>query len=92
MNNYSCFEVSHKDGIAHLSMSRPDQLNSMTRIFWKELPEIIKNIDKNSDARVIVLSGQGKHFSAGMDLSTFAPPKKIRKRNRSSKAKRGFLS
>src|SRR5210317_1197670 len=76
MNNYSCFEVSLKDGIAHLSMSRPDQLNSMTRIFWKELPEIIKNIDKNSDARVIVLSGQGKHFSAGMDLSTFAPPKK----------------
>ena len=76
MNSYSCFEVNLKDGIAHLSMSRPDQLNSMTRIFWKELPEIIKNIDKNSDARVIVLSGQGKHFSAGMDLSTFVPPKK----------------
>ena len=68
MSNYSCFEVNIKDGIAHLSMNRPDQLNSMTRIFWKELPEIIKNIDKNSDARVIVLSGQGKHFSAGMDL------------------------
>ena len=76
MNNYSCFEVNIKDGIAHLSMNRPDQLNSMTRIFWKELPEIIKNIDKNSDARVIVLSGQGKHFSAGMDLGTFVPPKK----------------
>ena len=71
-----CFEVTIKDGIAHLSMNRPDQLNSMTRIFWKELPEIIKNIDKNSDARVIVLSGQGKHFSAGMDLGTFVPPKK----------------
>ena len=71
MNNYSCFEVNIKDGIAHLSMNRPDQLNSMTRIFWKELPEIIKNIDKNSDARVIVLSGQGKHFSAGMDLANF---------------------
>ena len=56
MSNYSCFEVNIKDGIAHLSMNRPDQLNSMTRIFWKELPEIIKNIDKNSDARVIVLS------------------------------------
>ena len=76
MSNYSCFEVNIKDGIAHLSMNRPDQLNSMTRIFWKELPEIIKNIDKNSDARVIVLCGQGKHFSAGMDLGTFVPPKK----------------
>jgi enoyl-CoA hydratase len=48
----------------------------MIRVFWKELPDLIKDIDKNSDARVIVLSGQGKHFSAGMDLATFVPPKK----------------
>ena len=33
------------------------------------MPEIIRDIDKNSKARVIVLSGQGKHFSAGMDLA-----------------------
>jgi enoyl-CoA hydratase len=68
--------VSIENGIAHISMNRPDQLNSMIRVFWKELPDLIKEIDKNSDARVIVLSGQGKHFSAGMDLATFVPPKK----------------
>ena len=53
-------------------MNRPDQLNSMIRVFWKELPDLIKEIDKNSDARVIVLSGQGKHFSAGMDFGNFS--------------------
>ena len=68
--------MSIENGIAHISMNRPDQLNSMIRVFWKELPDLIKEIDKNSDARVIVLSGQGKHFSAGMDLATFVPPKK----------------
>ena len=79
MSKYSCFEVQINDGIAHLIMNRPDQLNSMTRIFWKELPEIIKDIDKKSDARVLILSGQGKHFSAGMDFANFAPPKKSEK-------------
>ena len=76
MNKLTCFDVSIENGIAHISMNRPDQLNSMIRVFWKELPDLIKEIDKNSDARVIVLSGQGKHFSAGMDLATFEPPKK----------------
>ena len=59
MNKLTCFDVSIENGIAHISMNRPDQLNSMIRIFWKELPDLIKEIDKNSDARVIVLSGQG---------------------------------
>lgn len=76
MSKLTCFDVSIENGIAHISMNRPDQLNSMIRVFWKELPDLIKEIDKNSDARVIVLSGQGKHFSAGMDLATFVPPKK----------------
>ena len=76
MNKLTCFDVSIENGIANISMNRPDQLNSMIRVFWKELPDLIKEIDKNSDARVIVLSGQGKHFSAGMDLATFVPPKK----------------
>ena len=80
MSKYSCFEVQINDGIAHLIMNRPDQLNSMTRIFWKELPEIIKDIDKKSDARVLILSGQGKHFSAGMDFANFAPPKNLKKK------------
>lgn len=71
MTSYECFDLNIKDHIAHLSMSRPEALNAMSRVFWKELPEIIKDIDRNSQARVIVLSGQGKHFSAGMDLANF---------------------
>ena len=43
----------------------------MTPAFWRELPEIIDAIDANATARVIVLSAQGRHFSAGMDLAAF---------------------
>ena len=72
MDNTTCFEVNIKNGVAHLNMNRPDQFNSMTRLFWKELPEIIKEIDKGAKARVILLTGEGKHFSSRMDLVNFS--------------------
>jgi enoyl-CoA hydratase len=68
---YACFNVSIDDKIAHIQLKRPDALNTMTRGFWNELPEIIGDIDDHAKARVIVISSTGKHFSAGMDLSVF---------------------
>ena len=62
------FEVAIADGVAHLQLNRPDKLNSMNRAFWSELPAIVRDIDDNARARVIVISSTGKHFSAGMDL------------------------
>src|SRR5580698_1745513 len=66
-----CFNVEIESGIAHLQLKRPDELNSMVPEFWRELPEIVRDIDDNAKARVIVISSTGKHFSAGMDLSVF---------------------
>ncbi len=90
MTEYTCFDVEIKDHVAHLSMSRPESLNSMTRIFWKELPDIIKEIDRNAEARVIVLSGQGKHFSAGMDLATFVPSDKSKEKRDPARIREAF--
>ena len=72
---YSCFNVEIKDYVAHIQLKRPDELNTMTRDFWNELPEIVNDINDNAKARVIVLSSTGRHFSAGMDLSVFTSPK-----------------
>ena len=68
---YSCFEYELKDHVAHISMCRGDAFNSMTKAFWSELPELIDKISDEGKARVIVLSAQGKHFCAGMDLANF---------------------
>ena len=43
----------------------------MTKAFWSELPELIDKISDEAEARAIVLSAQGKHFCAGMDLANF---------------------
>src|ERR1700761_4390033 len=69
--NYRCFNVEIADGIAHLQLKRGDELNTMVPEFWRELPEIVKDIDAGAKARVIVISSTGKHFSGGMDLSVF---------------------
>ncbi len=61
------FELDSNGGVAHLVMSRPERRNAMTAGFWKELPQIVRNLD----TRVLVLSSTGPHFCAGLDLSTF---------------------
>ena len=70
--SHEFFDVTIDAGVAHLRLARPDHLNSMARGFWSELPAIVRDIDENARARVIVISSTGKHFSAGMDLSVFA--------------------
>lgn len=68
---YRCFDVEIADQVAHVRLSRPDELNTMTADFWRELPEIVTGISDDASARAVVISSTGKHFSAGMDLSVF---------------------
>ena len=70
-SDITTLSVDINDNIAHIQLSRPAQLNSMVPEFWKELPDVVRRIDDHAAARVIVISSQGKHFSAGMDLSVF---------------------
>ncbi len=69
---YRCFDVEIADSVAHVRLTRPDELNTMVPEFWRELPEIVTGISDDAGARVVVLSSTGKHFSAGMDLSVFS--------------------
>ncbi|MFT5693955.1 MAG: enoyl-CoA hydratase [Oceanicoccus sp.] len=70
--NYECFRVEITNQIAHVVLNRPEKRNNMNPAFWRELPEIIKDIDHGSKARVIVISSTGPHFTAGLDISSFA--------------------
>ncbi len=66
-----CFEVTESEGIAHIVLNRPDELNTMTPDFWRELPQLVDEISNRGSARAIVVSSTGKHFCAGMDISVF---------------------
>lgn len=68
---YECFTLEIADHIAHIRLNRPEKLNSMIPAFWRELPEAVDRISEGAEARVIVISSEGKHFTAGMDISVF---------------------
>ena len=70
-NKYESFNLEIEDNIANIILSRPEQLNTMSRKFWVELPEILEEVNRNSEIRVLIISSTGKHFCAGMDLSAF---------------------
>ncbi|MDW3214554.1 MAG: crotonase/enoyl-CoA hydratase family protein [Ilumatobacteraceae bacterium] len=68
---YECFDVEVNDKIGHIRMTRPDKANSMVASFWRDLPQIVDGLSASGSVRAIVLSGDGKHFCSGMDLSVF---------------------
>jgi enoyl-CoA hydratase len=69
--DWTCFDVTIQDHVAHIQLKRPEAMNSMVRAFWNELPAIVNDINENARARCIVISSTGKHFCAGMDLAVF---------------------
>src|SRR3954470_15038434 len=65
------FEI--KDGIGVIILNRPDKLNSFNRELALQLQEKL-DACKSSDIRCVYITGAGKGFSAGQDLSEVADP------------------
>jgi len=59
-------------GVAHLLLSRPEQLNTMTPAFFPALRDAVQSLNAAGQTRALVISSTGKHFSAGMALEVFA--------------------
>ena len=60
---------SIEDGVALLSLNRPEQLNSFNTPMHLEVREALKQVRQSKDARVLLLTGEGRGFCAGQDLS-----------------------
>ncbi|MDN7142392.1 crotonase/enoyl-CoA hydratase family protein [Pseudomonas sp. JQ170] len=72
MTDYQAFKVELNNHIAHVQINRPEKYNAMNAAFWSEIVEIFKWIDETDAVRAVVISGAGKHFSAGIDLMMLA--------------------
>ncbi|MFK7842921.1 MAG: crotonase/enoyl-CoA hydratase family protein [Sphingorhabdus sp.] len=72
MDSLKFFQLTREGAVAHLSLNRPDKANCMEPAFWSELPVILDSLEQDPTVRVLLLSGEGKHFSAGMDMSSFS--------------------
>ena len=73
----SFFTVERIGSIAHLVMNRPEKANGMTPDFWADLPRLMAELDSDESVRCAIISGAGRHFTGGMDLSVFADLAKL---------------
>ncbi len=55
-------------GVVQISLNRPDSRNAMDGAFWRRFPELLHDLDNDSSVRAVVLSGEGPHFTSGIDL------------------------
>src|SRR5699024_173835 len=70
MENEILFST-HKNGIAEVTLNRPRAINSLTYKMLKPFKEKLKEWEKNSDIKLVVLTGAGeKGFCAGGDMKT----------------------
>jgi enoyl-CoA hydratase len=60
------------DGIVQITIKRPEKLNALREAEHDALSTIWTQFDSRPEVRVIVMTGEGKHFSAGGDLSFVA--------------------
>lgn len=65
--NYENLLVSINDGIAHVRLNRPAKRNAVNAGLLQDLESCFDSLP--AEATVVVISGEGAHFSAGLDLS-----------------------
>ena len=69
---YETIRVSVEDHVQTITLHRPDKLNAFTRQMMDEMIAAFDEADANDDVRVVIVTGQGRAFCAGADLSAGA--------------------
>jgi 2-(1,2-epoxy-1,2-dihydrophenyl)acetyl-CoA isomerase len=73
MTEYQHIIYDKKDRVATISFNRPEKLNAMDRIMSQELHESLQDVQADPSIRVLVLTGEGRGFCSGADVSAFRP-------------------
>jgi enoyl-CoA hydratase/carnithine racemase len=62
------FDFAVEDGVATVTFSRPDRLNALTFDVYADLRDLLAELPHRGDARVLVLTGEGRGFCSGGDV------------------------
>ncbi|MBS3668229.1 p-hydroxycinnamoyl CoA hydratase/lyase [Vreelandella boliviensis] len=75
MSNYQdrwqTVKVNVEEGIAWVTLNRPEKRNAMSPTLNREMIDVLETIELDQEAHVLVLTGEGESFSAGMDLKEY---------------------
>ena len=65
---YECIIYEKNDGIATIALNRPQVLNAMNKQLWLDFQAALEDARNDDDAKVVIITGQGRAFSTGADL------------------------
>ena len=74
MAQFQTLEVSVEGSLGRLQMARPERLNALSRQTLQDLASAARWFDEQREVKVVIVSGQGRSFSAGFDLNDFSSP------------------
>jgi 2-(1,2-epoxy-1,2-dihydrophenyl)acetyl-CoA isomerase len=66
---YSTLLYEQADGVATITFNRPDKSNAFDDAMIAETIDALKNVERDAEVRAVVITGAGKNFCAGQDLS-----------------------
>ncbi len=66
---YQAILYEKKETIAYITLNRPEKLNALSQEMMAELRHVLNDIDGDDAVRVVILTGAGRAFSAGFDIS-----------------------
>lgn len=69
MDNFKTILITKKKALLTIWLNRPEVHNAMNELMIAELTTAFKNVENDSDARIVILRGKGKSFCAGADLN-----------------------
>ena len=69
MSDYETVQVERRDAVAIVTMNRPDVLNAFNSVMCEDLKWAVREVNDDDSVRVAVLTGAGRSFSAGADLT-----------------------
>ncbi|MEL6718085.1 MAG: enoyl-CoA hydratase-related protein [Bacteroidota bacterium] len=72
----SAIQFTQENGIAQITLNRPDAYNSVNKALGKEWITALDQCAEDSSIRVVVITGDGKAFCAGQDLKEIVQPEK----------------
>ena len=61
---------TRENGIATLTINRPEKMNAMTTAMYRRLGERLKEMDEEDDIKVLIITGAGRAFCAGSDVQS----------------------
>jgi feruloyl-CoA hydratase/lyase len=70
-NRWKTVLAEIEDGIAWVTLNRPDKRNAMSPTLNKEMCDVLETLEQDPAAKVLVLTGAGESWSAGMDLKEY---------------------